>query len=162
VDVGFLDPGTAKTMSRTKFTFKVTRAHDYAAGEYKVTVIDARTGKKVGQPQTLKFLGENKVIDRRSVVFSGKKKKKKKPEEESSEKSDSGDGSGSDDDAAIEDAEMVDLDDEGDEPPSVDEKPGGCGCRLPGGASRHSPGAPAGILIIAGLAVAAGRRRRAA
>ena len=78
VDVGFLDPGTAKVQSRTKFSFKVTRAHDYAAGEYKVTIFDVRNNRKIGAPTRIKLLGENEVIDRRSITFSGKKKEKKK------------------------------------------------------------------------------------
>src|ERR1041384_5333515 len=37
VDVSFLDSGSGNIEARTKFTFKVTRAHGYEAGEYKVT-----------------------------------------------------------------------------------------------------------------------------
>ena len=35
---------------RTKFSFRVTRAHDFKAGEYKVTLRDARNGRIIGRP----------------------------------------------------------------------------------------------------------------
>ena len=79
VDVGFLDPGTGKTEKRTRFSFKVTRAHGFEAGEYKVKIRDNR-GRTVGVPTKLIFKGENEIIDRRTISFvpgEGKKKKKK-------------------------------------------------------------------------------------
>src|SRR5204862_8043651 len=79
VDVGFLDSGSGKIEGRTRFTFHVTRAHGYEAGEYKVTIRDTRNGQTVGAPTTLKFQGENEVVDRRAMVFSGDKKKKEEP-----------------------------------------------------------------------------------
>src|SRR6202000_1499718 len=57
--------------------FKLTRAHGYEAGEYKVSIHDATNDTAVGAATTLIFDGENEVIDRRAMVFSGGEKKKK-------------------------------------------------------------------------------------
>lgn len=154
VDVGFLDPGSGKIEKRTRFSFKLTRARGYEAGEYKVTVRDARSGNKIGTPTTLIFKGENEVIDRRAMVFSGESKKKQKQNsDDAAEKSA---------DSAASNTQKVDLnEDEGsagegepakakssasegsmdsdeaaladdDEPQTIQEKPGGCGCRTAG------------------------------
>jgi hypothetical protein len=81
VDVGFLDPGNGTLQKRTKFSFKVTRAHGYEAGEYDVTIKDGRTDAAMGAAAHITFEGENEVIDRRAIVFSGEKKKDKKDED---------------------------------------------------------------------------------
>ncbi len=164
VDVGFLDPGTAKIQSRTKFSFKVTRAHDYAAGEYKVTIYDVRNNQKIGAPTTVKFLGENEIIDRRSITFSGPTKKKEKKEDKEDEASDesgdsSEDGADASDSGGESEAEEMDLqnmdDEELENDGEVKEKPGGCGCRVMGGSS--SPSALLlGLVLGAGLVL---RRR---
>ena len=160
VDVGFLDPGTAKIQSRTKFSFKVTRAHDYNAGEYKVTIYDVRNNQKIGAPTRIKLTGENEIIDRRSITFgSGKKKKKddeeKKEEEEKKETSGDTDGDGWDDSEESEQMDLQEMDDDELEEGEVKEKPGACGCRVPGGTQ------PSSALLLA-LVVAGGlvRRRR--
>ncbi len=169
VDVGFLDQGSGRIEKRTRFTFKVTRAHGYEAGEYKVTIKDSRNGNTVGTATTLKFMGQNEVIDRRAMVFTGEKKKKKqeKPaEEQAAEGSGSGDGS----EAAAENteqpaAEEPSADESGEpsnaneEPPAVEGKPGGCGCRVGG---KPESGAPALGLLILGLVFGLRRRQRAA
>ena len=82
VDVGFMDPGTGQIQKRTRFSFKVTRGHGYEAGEYDVVIKDGRSDASVGQKVTLVFDGENEVIDRRAIVFSGEKKKKEPSEDE--------------------------------------------------------------------------------
>ncbi len=81
VDIGFLDPGTGKIQKRTRFTFKITRAHDFKAGEYQVKLRDARNGHFLGTPITLILGGKNKPIDRRTMVFQGNIGKKKKKED---------------------------------------------------------------------------------
>jgi hypothetical protein len=103
VDIGFLDPGTGKIQKRTKFTFKITRAHDFKAGEYQVKIRDSRSGHLIGRPITLILGGKNKPIDRRTMVFSGnvgKKKAKKKEDmrhvDKNGDVSDDGSGSGAD------------------------------------------------------------------
>lgn len=147
VDVGFLDAGTAKIESRTKFTFKLTRALGYEAGEYKVTVRDARNGNTIGTVQNITLEGQNEIIDRRSIVFTGEKKKKKEEKkDEGAEKKDEsadkpaeetpaddtpseGDEGGADE-GGSEDGEGEDADEY-----TIKDKPGACGCRVPGGGS---------------------------
>ena len=76
VDMGFLDPGTGKLMSRTRFSFRLTRERGFEAGEYLVSIKNKRTGRTLGPKRRIIFKGENDVIDRRSMVFAEKKKKK--------------------------------------------------------------------------------------
>ena len=173
VDVGFLDSGSGKIEARTRFSFKVTRAHGYEAGEYKVTIRDTRNGQVVGTPQTLKFQGENETIDRRAMVFASKGDKKKeakkeggdsggdKPKDDDGEgakKGDNADDAPKDDAPAAEDGPPSSDSKDDNAPPPVEGKPGGCGCKLAG--SEHSN--VAGLLALAGVAVLAVRRRRAA
>jgi MYXO-CTERM domain-containing protein len=172
VDVGFLDSGSGKIEARTRFTFKVTRAHGYEAGEYKVTIRDTRNGQIVGTAQTLKFQGENETIDRRAMVFAdkgSKKKEEKKDGDSGGDKpKDDGDGAKKEpaDDApkadapGAEDDKPVKSDEGADDkaPPPVEGKPGGCGCKVAGG-EQSSLG---GLLALAGVAVLVSRRRRAA
>ncbi len=167
VDVGFLDSGSGKIEARTRFTFKVTRAHGYEAGEYKVTIKDTRNGQTVGTAQTLKFQGENETIDRRAMVFASKDKKK----DEKKDGGDSGgdkpkdDGDGAKnapaDDAPKADAPGAEDDkpvksDDDKAPPPVEGKPGGCGCKVAGG-EQSSLG---GLLALVGVTAFAARRRR--
>jgi MYXO-CTERM domain-containing protein len=77
VDVGFLDPGSGQIQKRTKFSFSVTRGHGYEAGEYDVTIKDGRTDATIGSVAHIEFDGDNEVIDRRAIVFTGDKKAKK-------------------------------------------------------------------------------------
>ena len=144
VDIGFLDPRSGKIENRTQFSFKLHRDHGFECGEYKVTVRDARNDSVIGQPTNIILDGENEVIDRRSIVFSGEKKKKvdstggadkkdektedteKKPEDAEPKK-------------AAEPAPQAEVPPE-DAPAAVDEeqvkkKPGGCGCSIPGSSS---------------------------
>lgn len=153
-DLGFMDPGSGKTQSRTRFTFKVTRGHGYAAGEYKVTLRDASTGSVIGVPTTLKFKGQNKIVDRRSMVFqaSDTKKKKKTAEPEQSAPA-----------PEAEEEEYVpesSASSEGSSPPPVEGRPGG-GCSV---GTSAAPGSGTlslfGLLMIAGLASRAARRSR--
>jgi hypothetical protein len=147
VDVGFLDPATSKIESRTRFTFKLHRDHGLDCGEYRVTVRDGRNGQIVGTPITLILGGENEVIDRRSIVFTGEKKKEKKKEKTAEGAggegaSDSDAAKKKDEPAAEKEAapeppanEMPPADEPADNPETIKKKPGGCGCRVPGGAS---------------------------
>jgi hypothetical protein len=173
VDVGFLDSGSGKIEKRTRFTFKVTRAHGYEAGEYKVTIKDSRNGNTIGASTTLKFEGENEIIDRRAMVFTGEKKKKK-PEanaDASKPPAEASDSSGSADSSATDSAESSDsaANDEpsepsnaADGPPAIEEKPG-AGCHLGAGRTR-GPASSLALLAVAALVFGARRRaqRRAA
>jgi MYXO-CTERM domain-containing protein len=166
VDVGFMDSGSGKIEARTKFSFKVTRAHGYEAGEYKVTIKDTRNGQTVGTPTTLKFQGENEIVDRRAMVFASKDKKKDEkktgdePAADDAKKAEAGDGDaakseepapGSEDSAPADEAPGA----EG--PPPIEEKPGGCGCRVAGGSEHSSLATTLALLGLAGLLA----RRRA-
>jgi MYXO-CTERM domain-containing protein len=165
VDVGFMDSGTSKIESRTKFSFKVKRDLGYDAGEYKVTIKDTRNGQTVGAPTTIIFDGENEIIDRRAMVFTGDKKKEKKkepPKEEDEKKADESDakadeggseGEGKSDDEGGEGSDNSG----GDDPAPVEGKPGGCGCRVPGGAEGSGF---SGLALGLGLLLLIARRRR--
>jgi MYXO-CTERM domain-containing protein len=170
VDIGFLDAGTSKIESRTKFTFKVKRDLGYDAGEYKVTVRDTRNGQIVGTATNITFDGQNEIIDRRSIVFQGGDKDKKKKEAkkegdgekaEGDEKTEEGGGeekAASDDTAPGSSDDSASSEGGGDEgPPPIQEKPGGCGCRVPGSA----PGSNLTLLASLGLALLFFARRRA-
>jgi hypothetical protein len=166
VDVGFMDSGSGKIEARTRFSFKVTRAHGYEAGEYKVTIRDTRNGQTVGTAQTLKFLGENETIDRRAMVFASKDKKKDekkkdaaegdKPAEEKKDEPAAEAAPADTEPAESASAEEASTDDNA--PPPVEGKPGGCGCKVVG--SERSSLAGAGLLF--GFAALLARRRRAA
>ncbi len=167
VDVGFLDSGSGKIEARTRFSFKVTRAHGYEAGEYKVTIKDTRNGQTVGTAQTLKFQGENETIDRRAMVFASKDKKKDEKKEggdSGGEKpKDDGEGAksapaeeapapGAEDDKPVKgDGESADDN----APPPVDGKPGGCGCKVAGVEHSSLPD----LLALAGVGLLIARRR---
>jgi len=126
VDVGFMDPGSGETQNRTRFSFRVTRAHGYEAGEYKTTIRDTRSGQQVGATQVLKLQGENEVIDRRSMVFQPSDKKKKKAEEKKAEPA--ADAAEPADEPAASEPPAAEPAPEGAVPPAVEERPGG-GCR---------------------------------
>ncbi len=164
VDVGFMDSGSGKIETRTRFSFKVTRAHGYEAGEYKVTIRDTRDGKQIGTAQTLKFQGENETIDRRAMVFASKEKKKddKKKDDSAAEKPAEEKQDAPAEDTAKADAPAEDTAPEAspddNAPPPVEGKPGGCGCKLAGG-ERGSSTAVA--LSLLGLALLVSRRRLA-
>ncbi len=162
VDLGFMDPGTGKLEKRTKFSFKVTRAHGFEAGEYKVGIRNARSGRLIGRVTNIKLEGENEVIDRRAMVFaSGKKKDDKKKEEPASEEgSGEGTGEGSSEEGTETEPEPEPMDEDlGEDPPQeIKEKPGGCGCRVEDTrGSSHG----AWALLSLGLLLLRRRQRRA-
>jgi hypothetical protein len=169
VDVGFLDPSTSRIESRTRFTFKLHRDHGFDCGEYKVTVRDTRNGQMIGAPTMLTLGGENEIIDRRSIVFSGEKKKPKKTEEK---KEGAGNGESADSTpekkksesaeeaspaAAANEAPPAD-EPAADSPGTIKEKPGGCGCRVLG---ETRPATGGWLLFAAASGLALARRRRA-
>jgi MYXO-CTERM domain-containing protein len=154
-DVGFLDPGSGKTMARTKFTFKLTRARGFEAGEYKVTVKNKRTGNKLGTPTTLILKGENEVVDRRAIVVEEKKKKKEdKPKDAQDEYKASEDPNSEEywSGASAPEEKEEDL-----PPPAhMQERPGACGCRTVGSTSNSG----LGLLLLGAFASSALLRRR--
>ncbi len=181
VDVGFLDPGTGKIESRTRYTFKIHRDHGFDCGEYVVTVKDSRTNATIGQPTRIILGGQNEVIDRRSIVFSGEKKKEKPKEgasgSEAGSESKSADGADSQDKKEEADPKKEDSSSELEEPPAdetgaaddtaaadepqgeIKTKPGGCSCRVVGSPETESPWLLAFSALGTGLYLARRRRR---
>lgn len=160
-DVGFLDPSSGKTVNRTRFTFKLTRERGFEAGEYKVVVKDKRSNSKLGGETRLVLNGENDVVDRRSISFDEGKKPKKEEKKKSWEEDEYDPNKDPNRDEYWEGG-PTEKEGEGDDippPAHMQDKPGACGCRVVGGDSSQ-PLVPA--LLGLGLAIWAGRRRRAA
>src|SRR5262249_38846123 len=123
----------------------------------------------------------NEIIDRRAMVFSGKEKKKDKDKDDADKKSgDDADKKSSDDsekkaegdkpaddskaegeksDDAPAKSEGDDKETTSDEPGTIKQKPGGCGCRIE---DAQAPAHGAVVLVGLGLAAFGLRRRRAA
>jgi hypothetical protein len=174
VDVDFSDP-RGKLFDRTRFDFTVSRAHNFSAGEYSVTVHRA-DGAQVGTAQTLRFSGDNPVIDRRAISFVGTSKKDKdkdKPAAGNDNATPAADSKpaaaaagGEGDKSAAADPAAATADkpagDPGNDPAALEKVPPsskGCGCRLAGGAEGpRSVGSFA--FILAGLSIWRLRRRR--
>jgi MYXO-CTERM domain-containing protein len=160
-DVDFADP-SGKIFKGTRFDFGLTRTRGYEAGEYKVEVKTA-DGVTVGSPTNLILKGDNPVVDRRAIAFNAKDSSVKKVEAHDA-------GAKKDDDntpAANNNMGEVTptgtaapfIPKEGFEKTSEEEikqRPGGCGCDVPGTT-------PVGALLwLAPLAAigALARRRR--
>ncbi|HEX4337154.1 MAG TPA: MYXO-CTERM sorting domain-containing protein [Polyangiaceae bacterium] len=150
VDVGFMDPGNGQVQKRTKFSFKVTRGHGYEAGEYDVTIRDGRTDAPLGAAAHIVFDGQNEVIDRRAVVFSGEKKKEKAKDTDESDAPKKKELT-TDDPAYWQGGPKDDEQKEKVEPKS------GCGCRV-GATNEH--GARSASVALTLLALATLRRRK--
>ncbi|WP_437826798.1 MYXO-CTERM sorting domain-containing protein [Sorangium sp. So ce1153] len=159
MDVGFSD-GSGKIFAVTKFDFILRRDRGFEAGEYDLVIKRASDGVQMGQKQKITLQGDNEIIDRRAIVFSGEKKKK-------DDKADKADAEKSDEPAKEEegepasdaaDAEPSSAELPPDEaPPPVEPKQGGCGCRL----APDEAAAPFALPLVAlGAAVALARRRR--
>ncbi|HVU03780.1 MAG TPA: MYXO-CTERM sorting domain-containing protein [Polyangiaceae bacterium] len=156
VDVGFLDPGNGQIQKRTKFSFKISRGHGFEAGEYDVTIKDGRTDQSMGSSTHIVLDGENEVIDRRAISFSGEKKEKKKDDDADKKEDEPKKKELTPDDPGFWAGGPKHGDDEKNE--EVEPKRG-CGCRI-GEGSSHGTGAAAFAALISALLVA--RRRRAA
>lgn len=162
-DVEFLDQGTGKIESRTRFSFKVTRGQGYKAGEYKVTLLDGRNDSKVGTPVTLVFEGKNTVIHREPMEFKGEKKAKKdaKKEDKAEDKSKDDSAKESDKPAESEATDDAKPDAPSDQPQTIKEKPGGCAFRRLADAG-HDSDVGLAFAALAATSVALRRRKRAA
>ncbi|MBN2196176.1 MAG: hypothetical protein JW751_25395 [Polyangiaceae bacterium] len=160
VDLGFMDPGTGKIENRTRFSFRITRAHGFQGGEYRVTVRDGRNGQTLGVPTTLKLEGENEVIDRRAMVFAGDDKKDKKEEAKNDEDAPPAVEDPMDPGAESMDWTEVEHKEEPLPPPESVRKGHGCGCRTV--TTKHPPGLA--VLALLGLTLFGRRllRRRTA
>jgi len=152
MDVGFSNP-SGDTFDVTKFDFTIRRERNFFAGEYRMEVRDT-DNVVIGQPITLKLLGENEVIDRRAMTFSGKKKETTKGAAGANAGS-----SGETSPATNTTNDAMPASDEGAEPPApVEKKSGGCGCEVPG---RVLPGAfSSWVLAALAVSLVAARRQR--
>ena len=161
VDVGFLDPGTGKLEPRTRFSFRVTRAHGYEAGEYDVAIKDARSDQAIGTSQRIIFDGENEVIDRRAMVFGGEKKKEDKKEKDEAAKPTAREYS-PDDPAYWEGGptEPAPKEEELPPPASMKDRPGGCGCRVVGQDADAASRPHWGIALLLGVCLLLRRTQR--
>jgi MYXO-CTERM domain-containing protein len=109
---------------------------------------------------TLIFEGENELIDRRAMVFTGKKRERKSKDEGEAPAGDAagedttGEAAPADDQELSEPAPGAEDDTVSDEPDpdgEIKEKPGGCGCRLH--ETSGSNGAALGLSALLGLAL---------
>jgi MYXO-CTERM domain-containing protein len=156
VDVGFLDPSSGTIQKRTRFSFRITRDLGFEAGEYTVKVQNGRSNQQIGTQTKITLEGKNEVIDRRAMVFDDKKKEKKKDEKPADSEPAKSELS-PDDDAYWAGGPEEEAEDDSLPPPaSMREKPGGCGCSVPGSSSAP-PGVWLGLSLL-GLFVS--RRRR--
>jgi MYXO-CTERM domain-containing protein len=153
VDVGFLDPGTGKLENRTRFSFRVTRARGYEAGEYEVEIKDARSDQSLGGKTRLILDGDNAVIDRRAMVFNDEKKPKK--EEPKTEEPRKATEYSPDDPAYWEGGPKEPAAKEEDRPPPASMREGGCGCHVVG-----ETGSNTGLFATLLLGACLGLRRR--
>jgi hypothetical protein len=164
MDIGFAD-ARGDTWQRTKFSFSLRRDRGFSAGEYTLTVKRTSDGATMGSPLHITLNGQNELIDRRAIVFTGEKKKKDKPKDGAA--GDKPEGEKAEPAAATTDEPTEDGDKAADEPddsdldkpPAVEKRPGGhgCGCRAAGPASGGAAGLASMIL---GVAMIALRRRR--
>jgi MYXO-CTERM domain-containing protein len=152
MDVGFSD-ASGKLFTITKFDFTIKRDHGFEAGEYTLVITRTNDGTKMGQPLRLVLQGDNVVVDRRAMVFSGEKKEPKKADASDPKK----------DDPAKADPPPSGDPAEGDTgsppvetPPATPPKQGGCGCRV----ADPSSGSASALAVLAGLAALGFRRRR--
>jgi hypothetical protein len=159
LDVDFAD-GSGKIFKGTRFDFGVTRTRGFEAGEYKMEVKTA-DGLLIGTAQTLILKGENPVVDRRAITFNAKDKNIKKVDAV-----DAGQTAKNDVEANVQTQDVApsgsaapfipasaynETDEE-----KIKEKPGGCGCDVPG-MSRMSL---AGLALPALALLLLARRRR--
>jgi MYXO-CTERM domain-containing protein len=150
MDVGFSDP-SGKKFGTTKFDFLIRRDKGFEAGEYDLKITRAEDGAQVGQVIKLKLKGDNPIIDRRAMVFSGEKKKKNDEKKEgdaaaASEKNDEGAEAAGDAKTA---GSETPSETPSEAPPAEPPKQGGCGCRVAGEPS--APGAALASLLVGTL-----------
>lgn len=159
MDVSFSNP-SGGVYDTTKFDIPLRRDKGYEAGEYDLKITRAGDGVQVGQTIKLTLKGDNPIVDRRAIVFSGEKKKKpeEKKDEGSAEKKEgegTSEASGSSESAGSSEASAESTPTEA--PPATPPKQGGCGCRV-AGAEEKVPGLAA-LSLLFGVAVLARRRR---
>jgi MYXO-CTERM domain-containing protein len=136
LDVDFAD-GSGKIFKGTRFDFGVTRTRGFEAGEYKMELKTA-DGLVIGSPQNLILKGDNPVVDRRSITFNAKDPKIKKVDAVDG-------GQTAKNDVEANTGGMNEVAPSGSAAPfipadaykptdeeTIKDKPGGCGCDVPG------------------------------
>ena len=128
IDIGFAD-ARGDVWRRSEFSFSMRRDRGFTAGEYTLVVKQSSDGAVLGREMKIILKGQNELIDRRAIVFTGETRKK--PEAQSADAPRP--------EAAVADPEEDEDDDEdADEqpsqpaaPPPVEKKAkgAGCGCR---------------------------------
>lgn len=155
MDVGFSD-ASGKLFSITKFDFVIRRDHGFEAGEYNLVITRTSDGAKMGSGIRITLQGDNEIVDRRAMVFSGEKKEPKKADAGDAKKDDpapSGDATPPPGEGETGDVPPVET------PPATPPKQGGCGCRVADPSLSATDGA-LGLALVAGIALLAERRRR--
>ncbi len=166
IDVDFANP-QGKVFKGTNFDFGLTRTRGYEAGEY---LLQIRTpdGTDIGGKMALTLKGQNDVVDRRSITFDAKKPGIKKvddgsdPNAPKTAKNDQADTQMASQDVAPSGsaAPFIPADAYNKTPEEeIKQKPGGCGCTVPGLPVSTNPLAIVGA--VAALAFLATRRKRA-
>jgi MYXO-CTERM domain-containing protein len=161
-EVGFSDSATGKRYAVTEFPITLRRKSDFEAGEYELT-IKIPGGRTIGTVK-IQLVGENKVIDRRSLQFAGnvgggkKAAVAKPPGDDSSDKK----GPVAAEDMGPDLSNIPDTPGSSkkatpvETPPGEGPKQGGCGCRVVGEPSDSRSWA----LCLLGFALLTARRRR--
>lgn len=160
MDVDFAD-GTGKIFKITNFDFSVTRPLGFEAGEYKMQ-LRTSDGTDIGSPVNITLKGDNPVVDRRSIAFNAKDPSIKKFDD----RVDAGAKVAKNDEEPAS-AAQAEVHASGTAEPFVPkdafnrtaeedikvQKPGGCGCSVPGlgaGDVRFAlPGLALGALALA-------------
>lgn len=164
LDVDFAN-SQGKIFNKTNFDFGLTRVRGYEAGEYKLQIRTA-DGYDVGSPMNLVLKGDNPVVDRRSITFEAKKKgiekvggdddankPPKTNDDDTPATNYSGEVAPVGNAAPFIPASAYDATEE----EKIKEKPGGCGCAVPGVDARFS--LLTGLGALGALGVLVGRRR---
>jgi MYXO-CTERM domain-containing protein len=155
MDVGFSD-ASGKLFNITKFDFVIRRDHGFEAGEYSLKITRSSDGSQMGQVIRLTLQGDNTVVDRRAIVFTGEKKDKKKDNPDASqEKKDKPDDSAAANTPSESPDPSAQTDTPVETPPAAPPK-SGCGCRV----AELDDSGGAALLALLGLAAYRYRRRR--
>jgi MYXO-CTERM domain-containing protein len=152
MDVGFSDP-SGKLFSTTKFDFVIRRDHGFEAGEYTLVITRSNDGAQMGQQIRIVLQGDNEIVDRRAIVFTGEKKKEKKADPAADKKDEPAADPEPGDPGAGDPSASTDTPTEA--PPPVEPKQGGCGCRV----AEPAPAPGLALFAAAGLLAFAARRR---
>jgi len=172
--VGFSN-GSGQTFKNTSYSFTIKRDDRFEAGEYQLEV--QKDGKAIGSKMSLTLNGNNKIVNRKAMVFSGDKSKKSTdpcddqsvgvapaktdppPGDTTPAKDTSSSSTGSGEPGASTGSGSSDTGSTSGADPggTVPPKQGGCGCKVVGA---ETPLTGAGIVTLIGAAAFFTRRKR--